>query len=286
MAKVTCFLTLSEFLAKLDGPCACPSQNNAAASWRTSDNAFNLEWMGLQQDAKPGEGHYTATRRIVREGWPRGVALLADVASKVQAPNPISIRRRVRWMDAGDSLDMQRVYNGNVDTAWRTVKRGASAGVSRIRILVDSIATGGTDASRMRWRGVAALKLADLMTEAGYSVQVESVFWGKAARQDFLPRVIVKDYEQPLDLPTLAATTALPAFFRSLGHLWGAITDPTGNYPMSYLVCQAKAEQFVDAGDSAPVWMLGQNIVDAGSASGAVNKAIQYFEEANLRVAA
>jgi hypothetical protein len=72
---------------------------------------------------------------------------------------------------------------------WHMTTKQISTGPSRIRIIVDSIAPAVEEADRMRWRGVAALKLADILTSAGYTVQVESAFtgYGGGVTREFNP---------------------------------------------------------------------------------------------------
>lgn len=160
--------------------------------------------------------------RYCRDGWAEGASLVQEVGVGIVPPAPTSIRRRATNADAGDEVDMQRVWNGDLDHAWRRTSRRQSSAQRRVRIVVDCIQSCGIDPDGMARRGAAAIKLADVLTEAGYSVQLSVAFHGPAERS-FKLGVVVKPYEAPVDITTLCAAGAHPAFFRILGHGWGEL---------------------------------------------------------------
>lgn len=272
--------TLSEFIAALNGPAEHEQNRDAVEAFRIR---HDHEWMGIKDDVlHRDEPCVSAALRLAREGWRRGVDLMADVTDKITAPTPKAIRRQQRWREQGDDVDMQRIWGGNLDNAWRGTVRDYRNGPQRVRILIDAIESGGEGSDSMRWRGVAALKLADLLTEAGYSVQIESVIDCKDSSnplKTFKLRAIVKDYEAPSDLMTLAATTALPAFFRALMHLWGLkVAKHFRLAGVSYQVRTPEAEAFKDGDEQAGVFLLPRSIKCAASASDAVTNVIKELD--------
>jgi hypothetical protein len=172
---------------------------------------------------------------------------------------------------------MQRVWQGQLDTAWRRVAKPLGMGPKRVRVVVDSIASGGEDEAKMRWRGVAAMKLADALINAGYSVQVESAFKGHDDG-DWVARVIVKEYTAPLDLSSLAATTALPAFFRALGHDWHFIPSEQRIYGAGYMVGTLNKSDVEDAEDDATVFMAHQNLTTDAKAAEWITRCIKELQ--------
>lgn len=270
--------TLSDLLAAVKAPPACADNASAMRDWLDRDDH---RWMGIDGDKRDGENHLDTTARLVREGWRKGVDLIGKVADKVNVPVPRSVRRVQRWQSQGDHVDMQRVWAGDLERAWRGMSRAERTGPRRIRILVDSIASGYVDAEEMRWRGVAALKLADVLVEAGYSVQVESVIntnvYGTNKRLKL--RAIVKEYTAPLDLQTLAATTALPAFFRSIIHTWGLNVANYKRDGVGLSVQSPAPEDFPD-GDAARVVMLPRTIASADDASRTITEIVNKLDEA------
>ena len=275
MAELFHTFTLGEFLDTLKaGKCVNPSNES---DLRCYQQKTSYEWCGVQEDAKPGETTGDCIRRLIQQGWGRGVDLMQQVASEVALPTPQNIRRRSRWADQGDDVEMQRIWAGNIEGAWRKMHKASGLGPQRVRILVDSLASAGVDAEEMRWRGVAAMRLADALITAGYSVQVESVFEGH--RDDkYRLRVIVKDYTAPLDLSSLAATTACPAFFRQLGHEWQFV--PTKHRTSAgYYVINAEADRFADADDEeAPIFLAGQSIKNAKQATRWVTECVNNLQ--------
>lgn len=273
--------TLSEFLAELDGPAVCANNQNSLDEWRKyKDN----NWMGLKGEAKKDETSFDATRRLIRDGWRKGVDLMSEISKDISLPAPRMIRRAQRWMEQGDDVDMQRIWSGNLEQAWRGTHRDFRSGPQRVRLLIDAIETGGEDADTMRWKGVAALKLADALTEAGYSVQIESVIHcpdsSEGGKHKFTCRVIVKDYTSPVDLLTLAATTAMPAFFRSLIHYWGLkVAKHHRSWGVSYNVSiKLKPEMFADEHDNAAAFVLPRTITNAQKAGEAIESILKTIE--------
>lgn len=272
--------TLSEFIASLS-----PNAVSAANQDELSRFVGTREpvWMGIKDEARDDEPSCAATQRIVREGWRRGVDLMQEVASQVTLPTPRAVRRVQRWMPQGDDVDMQQVWNGNLDKAWRGTTRDWRSGPQRIRILVDSIEGGGQGADIMRWRGVAALKLADALTEAGYSVQVESVISAvdsSSKTQRFVLRTIVKQYTDPVDLLTMAATTALPAYFRALMHQWGL--QVAKHYRVMGVSYQVEGvtpvAHFADPNDDAPCFIIPRTVNDAAKATKCITDIVEKIE--------
>lgn len=272
--------TLGEFLVAAGQPAANPSNTDALRQFR--EERSDIDWMGLTNEIKARETAFACTVRLVTDGWRNGLDLLSQVADKITAPTPKTVRRYQRWQASGDDVEMQRIWTGNLDYAWRGTHRDTRHGPQRVRILIDAIESGGNGADGMRWRGVAALKLSDLLTEAGYSVQVESVI---SCKDSFSPRVfklraIVKAYEQPLDLLTLAPCTALPAFFRSLMHAWGLAVAPNARFGVSYQVRTPDAAEFPDGDDNCKVFVIPGRANTAAKASEHITDIIEALDEA------
>ena len=246
--------------------------------WNNRTGDCEMEWMGLNGFARDGETSLAATVRAVREGFPKGAELIHSLGQTIEPPVTQSIRRRCVWADFGDEVSMDRVYSGNLDTAWRRPVKRMSVGPSKVRIVVDSIASGGMDSERMAWRGVAASKLADSLTEAGYAVEVVSAFDGPGQAGLFRVSCVVKSFETPMDIQTLAATTALPAFFRAIGHIMQPIhaNDGEAGDGCCYRVQDLDATRFNE--DGVTMFVAGQELQDMDSASKWVNECIAFID--------
>jgi hypothetical protein len=146
-----------------------------------------------------------------------GVARIESLLSEVTAPAPKSRRRKAYRTDQGDDLDMQRVWQGDLEHSWTRFRREASVGPSRVLIIVDVAASSCTSAKSMALRGVAALVLASCLQEAGYTVAISAVADVTMIDKDrtpFCTEVTVLAPGQEIDLHKLASMLASSLLFR------------------------------------------------------------------------
>ena len=132
-----------------------------------------------------------------------------------------SIRRRVHYGEQGDELDIHRVYRGEFDKAWRYTKKQKALGGSRnITILVNLGANCNITSEDLGWRGIASLKIADTLTNAGYNVRLLGYSVGlddcNNKTHNALTTVPIKDFDEGLDVTKLAAIMCRGAFFRTV----------------------------------------------------------------------
>jgi hypothetical protein len=134
-------------------------------------------------------------------------------------PMPTSVRRRMSRADMGDSVDMGHIWRGELATAWSRCAPRDSRAVRRVTIACPIWDNCHVDAARLFWRGAAALTLADLLTAAGYAVQIAATCYsGRAytSGEDYSARVIVKDFASPIDKQAIASSICLSGFFRTI----------------------------------------------------------------------
>lgn len=169
--------------------------------------------------------------KLAREGWPEGVKRIYDALGKIgQNVQAVSIKRRLVRADQGDEYDIHRAYAGGLDQAWTSRKRQARiAGGSTITLAVSVNQSSGDHADMQFWRGAACVRLADILTEAGYQVRIvgfsrtTGFFTDNTGR---LLTVTIKESGQQLDLSNLAATVALAGTYRHFGLRQG-LAGPT-----------------------------------------------------------
>ena len=180
---------------------------------RMIDAAERVRWYGLE----PGPG---AVRDAVAQGWPEGVRrineALADLRDDI-AP-PVSVKRRRVRSDHGAEVDMSAYWRGRADIAWTDCRRTSTRAPQVVTIAAQISAPGKTHSGDLFWRGAAVLKLADLLTAAGYHVRIDAVRHVRHGYTDhpgrLLQRVTVKEATAPLDVESLAAVLCLSGFFR------------------------------------------------------------------------
>jgi hypothetical protein len=196
-----------------------PATNNESDWERTAtDNGGVSNWLGIPNSR---DAHITV-KNLIKNGWPEGVEKLEAGLSGLSVPTkPVSTKRRRMRSDQGDSVDMGRVWSGQLDKAWERCERREMRNSRSVSIVCDVWATWTVPSEVLFWRGAAALKLADLLTQAGYSVEIIAV----SASTDVLHAkgrepthtvdiVPVKEYSAPMDMNSLAATVCLSGFLR------------------------------------------------------------------------
>lgn len=157
--------------------------------------------------------------------WQQGQSEMLRLFDSIgdDVPAPRTMRRRRVWSDQGDSLDIHRVWSGSVDTAWQRMAQREATGPKRVTIAASIGLMSGEHADRVLWVGAAALKLADILTTAGYDVCIKGVRAAQGALKSGANLVQVwtaKPFTAPLDMAALcigiaSATTVRHSTFQA-----------------------------------------------------------------------
>ncbi len=225
--------SMEELYKDYAAPAANPANEHLRDVYTTQ--RCKTDWYGLP--VRTGK----EAIEILRNGWSDGAKRINDNMNKLEAPRAKSPRRRPVWSDQGDTLDMQRVYCGRLDVAWRRTVRREATGPAQITLVANLSISGGTSAEVLFWRGAAAIKLADILTEAGYSVQIVSAYGNRKGSDHhgethWTTEIILKPFHAPLDLAAVASGAACAATLRALmfGH-WSntakGTVEATYGYP-------------------------------------------------------
>jgi hypothetical protein len=164
---------------------------------------------------------------LFARGWSDGVARLSELRAD-STFRPRSIRRRRVWCDQGDAVDIHRVYAGRLDQAWQRATRQTRAGSPRVSIVASLSISAGQTTSDLFWRGAAVCRLSDVLSEAGYSVEIIGLKANARLGEDGghgVHAIPLKASEQPLDLANIAAALCHSGFGRS------ACYNMLGTYP-------------------------------------------------------
>ena len=81
-------------------------------------------WFGV-------EGGVDGVNKAIREGWPEGVKMANEIKEElgnVELPSAPCIKRKRRRGDFGEEVDMQKVYSGQLDTAWTQIQKADTYG--------------------------------------------------------------------------------------------------------------------------------------------------------------
>lgn len=196
--------------------------------------------------------------KLLEQGWQDGAKLVAELAEEVlnAVPRPAGARRKVRWQDTGDELDMMRAYRGGLDTAWRATPRQRDRAPRVISLTVDVGQNCHVGAEQLQWAGIAAAALTDALEDSGYRVELHAACAAKSnvpGNGVALTRILAKRAGEPLNREVLAALVALPATFRWYGIMsWLAHPQDIGaGYGQSVHLAEvleaAATEQAIDA---------------------------------------
>lgn len=206
--------SVAAFMAAANGECR--DDRNRGVRDEYLHTGDKVDWYGA--DCRTGDN----VQSLIRNGWPdgrrRAMEALAGIDSSALVP--VSRKRRLRSLDHGDDIVIDRVWSGDLDRAWTTATRQHLRSPQQLTILANMLASGYEDSDVLFWRGAAGIAVADKLETAGYTVRLLVGFGGTHERGGRVScRITVKDYDAPLDIST-ASTVILPGFFRAIGHGW------------------------------------------------------------------
>lgn len=242
------------------------------------NNRHDAKWTGCES------AEQFASR--IKQGWAEGADRLMRLP--VAEISPTSIRRIRHRGEQGDELDIHRVYRGELDTAWEYRKRGARSAVGRnITIVCNICANWNVIAERLFWRGAAALRVAEALESAGYSVRIvagmgaTSIDSNGNVNNGYL--FDIKSPEQPIDVANLASVVCLPGYFRIIGFaakVWacntnGLVSADNLGYSNTEPIEQAVAEWYPN--DYCIV--QSSDVLDETSAAEWINQVIDSIQE-------
>ena len=192
-----------------------------------ADLSKSLDESGAWRKRKGGERWYgvadvNSVMNAIRNGWPEGVVKLQAMRAQLTGSFDVqSIRRVLCRDDHGDEFDVHRSYSGGFDTAWTRRKRGPRRTNRAISIVFEGGGLFEVDSTAFFWRGAAALCLIDMLTTAGYSVEVVTASLATGVVSDehskrgaYQSVCVLKHSDMPVDLSDLAAGLCLAGFHR------------------------------------------------------------------------
>lgn len=265
-----------------------------ASAWKDANHANEAKKV-FSRDSSGEEWLGAPTvkelQRRLREGWADGVKKIEQIATR-ELSAPASVRRRKSRGDAGDELDMQAVWRGDLNRAWSRTKRANRVGTRSVSIVIDLCASAGVSSSKLFWRGASALRLAQLLTESGYAVALYGAFGGNrvdsSGKLSLAQLVEIKSQDSPLDMDKLAALTAMAGFFRT--SLFAGIhyaADQYGN-DADYGLGTPAPEHIKTAIKMLPVpqnVIIQRNVLNEQAANDWIDEALKQIETPMLEAA-
>lgn len=129
-------------------------------------------------------------------------------------------RRRPQFGSSGDELDIHRVYQGQIDKAWRkTVRIEVSQETRLVTLFIQIADVSYVSAVDSLWRAAVAILLMEDLLKAGKSVKIVVGGYSRfvtKADHSMTVSIVVKNYNEKLSVERLAAMTHL-GFYRTFG---------------------------------------------------------------------
>lgn len=177
------------------------------------------DWVGRKIE-KNWDGDRGLTT-MANTGWDDGLKIIDDMMRELTdavTQKPKTRRRRRRWSDeGGDDVCYDRLRAGQ-DRFWVDREKRECSGPGTATVLLNVCAHSGWKSKDILWRGAAALCITELLTDAGFNVEVVV---GAVSSQcftdgtDAFTAVTVKRANDRLDRSSL--TNAVSGwFFRSV----------------------------------------------------------------------
>jgi hypothetical protein len=194
--------------------------NNPHAQLSSLEAGYGNNWFGPVSGAKEA-------REKIKNGWSEIMPYIQKMMDQINvipevAPHQSLSRRRKLSRDShGDNLDITRVWLGDLQRAWSRPKKRMLHHVTdkRATIVINVGCNANISFYQTLWRAVAALKICDVLTNSGRSVEI---YCGDSTKNltMFSPslslylQIRVKEFTQPLDMERLAAMSTT-AFLRT-----------------------------------------------------------------------
>lgn len=180
-----------------------------------------LEWYA-------GLEHHNDGVKLLTDGWTKGADKISKLARDAikDLPAAHSRKRKMRWQDDGDSLDIDRALVGQWDTAYRSAYRKWTAGPTTIELITSWGGNCHKSEAEMFWTGATGVVLADVLEEAGYGVRligaslVGSCYLGADEHWEgrlAYRRIIVKEAGDPMRVDAVAAALCHAGIYRTFG---------------------------------------------------------------------
>lgn len=180
-----------------------------------------------------GTASYAEALKIAEEGWEQG----RDQALKLAQP---LINKLVQFIERpdivydveGNGYDIGRFCSDDPECAIKMENEIVEVPASPrlIRIVFDNLASGGIEKEILTAKGAAVAALIELLEFAGNRVELINLVHATAINRSgpiaFMKSVIVKAFDQPLDMGRIIFAIAHPSMMRRLGFRVAELGSP------------------------------------------------------------
>lgn len=229
-------------------------------------------------------GGFDKLNQMLDEGWPEGLAKMDKYLGELSLPVMRSARRVKKRAAFGDEVDIQRIYNGDLERAWSTTERqiGSAVGRHNAIIQVDVSTSASVSSEKAFWRGAAATALTKILVESGRNVQIlitettSDVF--VKSRDYQLNTIMLKEFDQPMNIENVMLCTSV-GFHR--GYVFKAklleekyVCQGSLGYPEHTILPQNMAD------DNVRIIRIPRDILSLSAAQRLINDVINGYQQA------
>lgn len=185
---------------------------------RRRDRDHNAEWSGTDS--------YEEATQLALKGWPEGAERARKLATRLSEEMVTSLKRpEIAFDVTGDMFDMGRVMADEPES-WMKWEDGQEDGGKPLHIVLNCSVSAGVDKKIIEMRGTAVCALVIVLEAAARPCKVEIGAgiqdYGYGEDDYFLePRVVVKDYYEPIQVDAVAYALIHTSFFRR--HIFSAM---------------------------------------------------------------
>lgn len=164
------------------------------------------------------------------EPWLEGLTVIEELMSRIRhesLPTPTSRRRKMRFGEQGDEIDFDRLRAGD-EKYWHEAFRENVRAPQTLTLFCNVAASYNVGSRDVFYRGAVGIVLADLLSQAGFSVELYLVSASSGAFRsgdDLIQTVCLKKAEAPVDTATIA--NAMSGWFLRSVIFQSRYADPT-----------------------------------------------------------
>lgn len=199
---------------------AISSNRRRHNSYQREDQGWRMNngWYGISGGAQD-------VIKVVRRGWTEGLERIHQKIESLRPPRIRAVRKRKRRGPAGDEIDVQRIYSGDLDHAWSTTVREESLtkrrrGGSTVTIVIHNGISATKHSDVLFWRGAAAVVLSEMLQSMGLNTRIIAANTSRCNNKrnytNVQASITLKEPDKRVDMAFIA-NVALAGFFRVHG---------------------------------------------------------------------
>lgn len=194
-------------------------------------NRYGMSWLGPTNRSYDDVVNHSifGDQKLLNDNLKPMIAQLDERLKLFDNFNEVQVAKRKRFKgNAGDELDIHKVNQGKLDTAWSYMKKiEVDQDFHLYTILIDIGGNAGINANDTLWVAASCLYLNDVLQSAGKNVQI---IVGGASKRCYLngygsiSTCSVKKYNEHLNIERLGVMSNI-AFYRSVGFMLKCVPE-------------------------------------------------------------